>query len=174
MTLTCRFRRLVIGAAVLAALVGCNGSDDRSESPASDSFVVDVRAAAAAVEVELGGAQEFFEITATPQLTNVFVAVDDATTAIPYTYVDGQLEAPAPRIEGVQGQTFRLDAVDFDEATVLSGVEDDLASSTIDAFSVEGGSGGFVRYVVAVRSEQGGVLDVVVAPSGAVVEVRPL
>lgn len=168
------FRRIAIGAAALVALAGCAGSDDGGESPASDSFVVEVRAAAAAVEAELGGAQEFFEITATPQLTNVFVAADDATAAIPYTFVDGELEAPAPRIEGVQGQTFRLEAVDFDEAAVLSGVETDLASSTIDAFSVEGGPGGFVRYVVSVRSEQGGVLDVVVAPSGAVIEVRPL
>jgi hypothetical protein len=168
------FRKLAVGAAVLVALAGCTGGDDDGESSASDSFVVEVRAAAAAVEAELGGPQEFFEITATPQLTNVFVAVDDATAVIPYTFVDGELEAPAPRIEGVQGQTFRLEAVDFDAAKVLSGVETDLASSTIDAFSVEGGPGGFVRYVVSVRSEQGGVLDVVVAPSGAVIEVRPL
>jgi hypothetical protein len=168
------FRRLAVGVAALVALAGCAGSDDSSKSPASDSFIVEVRAAAAAVEAELGGAQEFFEITATPQLTNVFVAVDDATAAIPYAFVDGELKAPAPRIDGVQGQTFQLEAVDFDEATVLSGVEADLAGSTIDAFSVEGGPGGFVRYVVSVRSEQGGVLDVVVAPAGAVVEVRPL
>jgi hypothetical protein len=171
---TVPFRRLTVGVAVLVALAGCAGSDDRGEPAASDSFVGEVRAAATAVETELGGTQEFFEITATPQLTNVFVAIDDATAAIPYAFVDGELEAPAPRIDGVQGQTFRLEDVDFDESAVLSGVETDLASSTIDAFSVEGGPGGFVRYVVSVRSEQGGVLDVVVAPSGAVVEVRPL
>ncbi len=169
-----RFHKLATGAAAIAVLVGCSGSDAADESPASESFVVDVRVAAAAVEAKLGGPQEFFEITATPQLTNVFVAVDDATAAIPFAFVEGQLEAPAPRIEGVQGQTFRLDEVDFDETTVLSGIEADLAASTIDAFSVEGGSGGFIRYVVSVRSEQGGVLDVVVAPSGAVIEVRPL
>lgn len=168
------FRERAIGVSMLLVIVGCSGSDVSGDLPASDSFVVDVRAAAAAVEAELGGAQDFFEITATPQLTNVFVAVDDATGAIPYAYVRGRLEAPAPRIDGVQGQTFRLDAIDFDESTVLSGIETDLAASTIDAFSVEGGPGGFVRYVVSVRSAQGGVLDVVVAPSGAVVEVRPL
>ena len=57
---------------------------------------------------------------------------------------------------------------------MLGGVQSDLPSSTIDAFSVEGGPGGFVRYVVSVRSEQGGVLDIVVTPTGSIVEVDPL
>lgn len=177
-----RARRLAVSAVLL--LAACSGGSGAGNSgggtggdgvPGSDrSFVTDVRRAAEAVERELGAAQEFFEITATPQLTNVFIAIDGGTTAVPYIFVDGELEPPAPAIEGASGQTFTLDSLDFDETAVLGGVVADLPSATIDAFSVEGGSGGFVRYVISARSEQGGVLDIVVAPSGAVVEVIPL
>jgi hypothetical protein len=164
-------RRSLLLAASLMALAACSGGSDRTTSGGGDSFVSDIAAAAAAVDAALGGPQDFFEITATPQLTNVFVAIDGGTAAVPYIFLDGELQAPAPRIDGAAGQTFTADAIDFDEATVLDGVENDLPDATIDAFSVEGGPGGFVRYVVSARSEQGGVLDIVVAPSGAVIEV---
>jgi hypothetical protein len=164
-------RRSLLLAASLMAFAACSGGSDRTTSDGGDSFVSDVAAAAAAVDAALGGPQDFFEITATPQLTNVFVAIDGGTAAVPYIFLDGELQAPAPRIDGAAGQTFTAAAIDFDEATVLDGVENDLPDATIDAFSVEGGPGGFVRYVVSARSEQGGVLDIVVAPSGAVIEV---
>jgi hypothetical protein len=164
-------RRSLLLAASLMALAACSGGSDRTTSGGGDSFVSDIAAAAAAVDAALGGPQDFFEITATPQLTNVFVAIDGGTAAVPYIFLDGELQAPAPRIDGAAGQTFTADAIDFDEATVLDGVENDLPDATIDSFSVEGGPGGFVRYVVSARSEQGGVLDIVVAPSGAVIEV---
>lgn len=164
-------RRSLLLAVSLVTFAACSGGSDQTTSGGGDSFVSDIAAAAAAVEAALGGPQEFFEITATPQLTNVFVAIDGGTAALPYIYLDGELQAPAPRIDGATGQTFTAGAIDFDEATVLVGVEIDLPNATIDAFSVEGGPGGFVRYVVSARSEQGGVLDIVVAPSGAVIEV---
>jgi hypothetical protein len=172
--------KLVVGVLAALVLVSCSGGNSSGDSGRSESsaaatgsalFVADVRLAAEAVEAELGGPQDFFEITATPQLTNIFVATDDGNSAVPYVYVDGELQSPAPTIEGVDGQTFTLDAVDFDEATVLTGVANDVPTATIDAFSVEGGAGGFARYVISARSAQGGVLDIVVAPSGAVVEV---
>ena len=167
-------RRSLLLAASLVVVAACSGGSDEATSGGRDSFVSDIAAAAAAVDAALGGSQEFFEITATPQLTNVFVAIDGGTAAVPYIYLDGELQAPAPRIDGAAGQTFKADAIDFDEATVLDGVENDLPNATIDAFSVEGGPGGFVRFVVSARSEQGGVLDIVVAPSGAVIEVNLL
>ena len=167
-------RRSLLLAASLVVVAACSGGSDEATSGGRDSFVSDIAAAAAAVDAALGGPQEFFEITATPQLTNVFVAIDGGTAAVPYIYLDDELQLPAPRIDGAAGQTFKADAIDFDEATVLDGVENDLPNAMIDAFSVEGGPGGFVRFVVSARSEQGGVLDIVVAPSGAVIEVNLL
>lgn len=167
-------RRSLLLAASLVVVAACSGGSDEATSGGRDSFVSDIAAAAAAVDAAFGGPQEFFEITATPQLTNVFVAIDGGTAAVPYIYLDGELQSPAPRIDGAAGQTFKADAIDFDEATVLDGVENDLPNAMIDAFSVEGGPGGFVRFVVSARSEQGGVLDIVVAPSGAVIEVNLL
>lgn len=167
-------RAAFVATITAASLAACSASDATSTSTPAESFVSDIRAAAAAVDAALGGPQDFFEITATPQLTNVFVAVDGATAAVPYVYLDGELQDAAPTIEDVSGQSFTADAIDFDESSVLSGVTSDLPGASIDAFSVEGGPGGFVRYVISARSDQGGVLDVVVAPTGAVIEVNPL
>ena len=168
------FTRRFGAIAVLFAFLGCSGSADSDAAPNESPFGFEIRAAVAAIEAELDGAQEYFEITATPQLTNIFVAVDDGTAAVPYVYLAGELQAPGPRIDGATGQTFTAAAIDFDDKKILAGVAADLPTAAIDALSIEGGPGGFVRYVVSARSAQGGVLDIVVAPSGAVIEVRPL
>jgi hypothetical protein len=136
--------------------------------------VADIRPAIEAVEAELGTGQEFFEVTATPQLVNLFAAVEDATEAVPYVYLDGELQPPAPALTGASGFTFTGDAVDFDEATILDAVAAELPDSTIEALSIEGGEGGVVRYVISTLSPEGGRLDVTVAPDGAVLEVDPV
>lgn len=153
-------------------------SDDGGGAPdgggATPGFVEDVRAAVDAVEAQRGGPQEFFEVTATPQVTNVFVAVDGGTSAVAYAYLDGTLQPPAPPVAGASGRTFAAEAIDFDEERVLATIADELPDATVDALSVEGGPGGSVRYVAAVRSAAGGVLDVVVAADGAILSVEPL
>lgn len=165
-------RRLATGTVLVALLAaGCGGGDAAEPPP---SFPAQVLAALDAVEGELGDGQAYFEVTATPQLTNVFVAVDDATAALPFVYLDGELQPPAPAIGGAVGRTFRADAVDFEPDVVLDQVATELPGSSIDAFSVEGGPDDTVRYVVSVRSEAGGALDVVVAADGSVLSVDPV
>jgi hypothetical protein len=164
--------RLVgIVIAVLAVAAACGGDDDGG---GSESFVSDIGPAIEAVEAELGEGQEFFEVTANQQVTNLFVAVDDATAAVPYVYLDGELQPPAPTLTGASGFTFTADAVDFDEASILDAVSEELPESTIEALSIEGGDGGVVRYVVSTLSPEGGRLDVTVAPDGTVLEVDPI
>ncbi len=158
--------------AVIACGGGGAGGDGRPPGSAPD-WVGDVQRAVALVEAELGEGQEFFEVTANVQLTNVFVAVDGATAAMPYVYLDGELLDPAPRLEGASGETFTAGAIGFDPNTVLSRVERELPTVTVDALSVEGGPNGAVRYIVSARSEQGGVLDIEVAGDGAILAVDP-
>jgi hypothetical protein len=168
-------RRVAVAALVgLLAVGGAACSDDDGGGGADVGFVADIRAAVDAVEAEMGAGQDYFEVTATPQLTNVFVAVDDATAAVPYLFVDGELQPPAPTLTGASGFTFTADAIDFDEDTVLDAIAGELPDASIEALSVEGGDGGTVRYVVSVRSAVGGALDVTVGPDGSVLAVDPL
>jgi hypothetical protein len=168
-----RVRGSLIGLLAVALLVaGCAGDD----SPDDDvpSLGADILAAVAAVEAERGAGQEYFEVTAAALVTNVFVAVDDATAAIPYAFIDGELLPPEPRLDGASGFTFSADAIEFDPDAVLSQVAEELPDATIESLSVEGGDGGVVRYVALVRSDVGGTLEVTVGADGAVLAVDPL
>lgn len=148
------------------------GSDDAPDVSAP-AYVLDVRTAVDAVESELGGPQEFFEVTSNAQFTNVFVAVDDGAAAVPYAYVDGELQPPAPQQGGASGETFVADDIDFVEDRILSGVTADLPESDIDAISVYGDGSG-ATYVLAASSSAGGFLDIVVGADGTIFSVDPV
>ena len=79
-----------------------------------------------------------------------------------------------PSATGLAACPGTADAVDFDEDTVLDAVGEELTESTVEAFSIEGGDGGIVRYVVSTLSPEGGRLDVTVASDGTVLAVDPL
>ena len=162
----------LVAAVALAASVTACGGDDTAGS--GTDFVENIQASIEAVEAERGPGQDFFEVTATPQLANVFVAIDDATSAVPYVYLDGELEPPAPALSGVSGFTFVADQIEFDESAILSQIAEEVPDSTIESLSVEGGQDGTVRYVASVRSAAGGYLDVTVSPDGAVMAVDPV
>lgn len=163
---------VVASVGMAVGTVACGGDDDGGGS--DSDFVEQIPAAVAAVEAELGEGQEFFEVTATPQLTNIFVAVDDGTGAVPYVFVDGELGPPAPTLDVASGFTFDAHAIDFDPATILAEIADAVPDSTIESLSLVGVDGGTVRYTASVRSSAGGLLDVTVGPDGAVLEVDPV
>ncbi len=162
-------------AAVLLVglLAACSGGDDDADESGA-TFAADIVPAIEAVEAELGGGQEYFEVTATSAFTNLFVAVDEATSAVPYVFLDGELQPPAPALTGASGFTFGASDVEFDADSILDAVAEELPEATIEALSIEGTSEGGARYVVAAVSAQGGVLAITVSPDGTVLEVDPL
>jgi hypothetical protein len=174
--------------ALLAATASGCSSDGDDDSGASDTVVggaveasdelqllaASLREAVEAVDAELGGPQSYFEVTATPQLTNVFVAIDEATAAVPYVFLDGVLEAPGPTLQDVVGNTFTADVLTFDESVLLGRIAAEIPSADIESVSIEGGRDGTVRYVVSARSDEGGLLDIVVGPDGAIQSVEPV
>lgn len=173
-------RALAIGLVGLVALAGCSegapARDDASgatDAASAPPLVADVGAAIAAVDAELGSPQEYFEVTSNGRFVNVFVATNDATVAVPYVFLDGELQPPGPAQEGAEGSTFMATDLDFDPSRILSRVSSELPSTTIEAISVYGDGIGAI-YVLAGRSEVGGVLDIVVGPEGQILSVDPI
>jgi hypothetical protein len=134
-------------------------------------LVDEIGTAVAALETKLGGPQDFFEINATSSLVNMIVALNDGKVAQPWVYFDGELSST----EGspASGFSFASSALDFDPDKVLGQLQTELPQSSPDLFFIEGGEGGVVRYSVAVTSQQGGQLIVVVGPDGTVQSVDP-
>jgi hypothetical protein len=159
---------LVAAALLAVGTAGCGGGDDGPERPVVDQ----IAPAIAALEAKLGGPQQYFEINATPQLVNLFVADAARTTVTAYVYVGGSV-AETGQPAGAQGNTFAASALTFDPATILDGVADRLPDSDIVLFTIAGGPGGAVQYTAAVQSEKGGTLDVTLGPDGVVQSVDP-
>jgi hypothetical protein len=159
---------LVAGAIGLAACGGGDGGDDPARPLLSA-----IRPAVEAVEAELGGPQRYFEVNATPQVVNVFVASADATGVTPFVYVGDEL-APAGAPSTAQGATFGADALTFDADHILDELTTELPDSDVVLFTVVGGPGGAVQYAARVQSSAGGVLDVTLAADGTVQSVDPV
>jgi hypothetical protein len=156
--------------AVAVSMAACGGDDDDGRGAALRPQLETIAPAIEAVEAELGGPQEYFEITAEPQRVQLYVARADATQVAPYVFVGGELAA-AGDAASASGGTFGVDALDFDADTVLDGLDAALDSPDVIGFSVAGNDQGHVQYQAIVRSEQGGLLDVVLAADGAVQSV---
>ncbi len=147
-------------------LSACGGDGDDNVTPVLDQ----IAPAVAAIEAELGGPQQYFEINATPQLVNLFVAIDGATRVAPYVYVGGEL-APAADPAGAEGPTFGSESLSFDPDAVLDAVGAELPDADVELFSIAGNP---VQYRASVQSDDGGALEVVVAADGRVLSVDPV
>jgi hypothetical protein len=146
------------------------GCGDDSEEAGTFPVVGDIAPAIAAVEAELGAPQDYFEINATAQLVNLFVASDGESTATAYVYLDGGLQPPAPPRGVAGGDTFRAGEVDFDPSVIFTGIAEELDDPTVTQFVVVG-AGDAVQYSAFVASSAGGILDVLLGPDGAVLGV---
>ncbi len=167
-------------AVAVAAVAGCSSSNPSSSSnavtttaapiPAGAAPVLldKIRPAVAALEAQLGGAQQYFEVNATVTLVNLFVATDDATKAVAYVYdADGTLEPPAVAVPA-SGPTFAASQMTFDETRVMALTVSQLPTSTFLRFSVTGADGGGVGYAITAGSSTGTEFQISVGPTGNV------
>ncbi len=174
-------------AATVAVVTGgfgmaaCSGSDATSSStnpptttaapiPAGEAPVLleQIRPAVAALEAQLGGPQQYFEINATPTLVNLFVATDNGTQAVSYVYEAKVLQPPA-EAQQASGPTFTAAEMTFDEARVMALTVAQLPTSTFLRFAVTGAASGGVSYKIVTQSELGTEFNVLVGPTGNVV-----
>ena len=176
----------VLGALATMALIaaGCSDDDDAAPTTAVTLVAADCTArqpelrvdliddGVQAVEAEMGGPQQYFEINATSLLVNLFVATDDGTRVRPFVFLQGELNSTEP--ETAEGNTFSADALDFDPEKVTSCVADELPNSTASAFEIIAGPDGSISYSLVVDSPVGGQLVVAVNGDGRVLSVDPV
>ena len=190
-----RGRRAAIAALVIVTAVAAGCSDDGTDdvanttldtapvvticepdgAPQAESDLPDVATisdAMAALEAELGGPAEYFEINATARVVNLFVALNDASVVQPWVYVDGELSSEDG--EPASGGTFATGDVDFEPEAVLDGVRQELPDAVLESFYVHGDGQGNVRYGLLVSTKCGGGFDVIVGPDGTVQAVDPV
>lgn len=161
-------RRFAAAAVATALLISCgdDDGDDVTTAPVADQ----IAAALAAVDAHYGSPQEFFEASADLEGVGVIVAVDDATAAERLRFEDGELSDPEVLGEA-SGATFSADEVRFDPDVIFDGLRDELDDPVIVDFAVQGSEAGAV-YDATVASDNGGVLMVLLGPTGEVLAVQ--
>lgn len=176
-------RSLVI--AMVAVISACSDEPAASSDSVSKSTVAaefgaaeqlplldQIAPAVAALDAQLGGAQQYFEINATARLVNLFVALNNGAVAQPWLYLKGTLSATAG--QPASGGTFLASSAVFDPDVILSQVLIELPGITIESFYVHGDGQGNVLYGVLATSDKGGALDVVLGADGSVKSVDPV
>jgi hypothetical protein len=169
-------RFTLIAIAVCLAVGGCSGDGASTDSRAAVSaplpIVDQIDDAVVALEAQLGGQQEFFEINATPQLVNLFVAMELATAVQPWVYIDGELSSK--ETQAAEGGTFLGVDLDFDPATIFSQLQSELPDATVESFYIHGDGQGAVQYGALLTTAQGGAIDVQLRSDGQIISSEPL
>jgi hypothetical protein len=175
-------RGAVLAVSIMMAVVAAGCSDDSSSGdtvattprPAAPIAAGDaplrvelIAEAVAALEAQLGGPQQYFEINATPTLVNLFVATESATQAVAYVYLAGAVSEPADP-QPASGPTFTADELAFDPTVVLSRAVTALPDSDFRLFATTGLADGGVQYLLTVRTRDGSDFSVYLAADGTI------
>lgn len=167
--------------AICLALIGCSDDGAASDSTISASTVAvstelpiveQISEAIAALDAHFMGPQEYFEVNATAQLVNLFVALQNGTAVQAWLYLDGELtsDETAP----AEGGTFRAADLDFDPATIFSQLRIELPGATVESFYIHGDGQGAVQYGALLTTSLGGALDVQLSADGQVLSSETL
>jgi hypothetical protein len=164
-----RLAVLLLSSLLVIVAVGCGGDDDGGDASGQPLRVEKMADAVKAVEAELGGEQRYFEVNATPDKVNLFVASPDGTQAIAYVFdAVADTLGPADPPQPATGMTFTWSQADFEPAKVLTEALAQLPTSLPRTFAVTAASDTAVQYLVTLESSQGGLLDVLVDGTGKV------
>lgn len=148
-------------------LAGCGGGGETPE-PLVDL----IDDAIEATEEHYGAPQEYFEISAGLERVSVIVAVDGATAAEQgYLDADGAFTEPEP-VGEASGATFSADVVTFDPDRIFDQIRQELDDPVIVDFAMQGAGDGGVIYDASLASDAGGVLLVLLGPSGQILGVQ--
>ena len=170
--------------ALSSVLVVVSSCGKNSAAPDTAGLRIDqIETALNALEQKDGADLEFFEINATTDLVNIFVATDldgipnadglpDAVVHYVFTEKDGLETAPDP--VGANGPTFARTALDYEPSTILRKVLSELPDSTPQMFVLTAAgtateSTGTVQYRLIMQSSQGGQMSVVLTNSGEII-----
>ncbi len=181
-------RRAWFVAALVLVAVGCSdGSSALTETSTpvticapngtaqADADLPQVAAISTAIdalEAQLGGPQQYFEVNATARVVNLFVALNGGAVAQPWLYVDGELTSTEG--QAASGGTFGKADLDFDPDKVLATIREQIPEAILESFYVNGDGKGNVQYGVLTSALCGGGLDILVGPDGAVKSVDPV
>ena len=177
-------RRLGMVVALSSVLVVVSSCGKNSVAPDTAGLRLDqIETALDAIQQKNGTELSFFEINATTELVNIFVATDldgipnadglpDAVVHYVFTEKDGLETAPDP--VGANGSTFARIALDYEPSTILRKVLSELPDSTPQMFVLTAAgtateSTGTVQYRLIMQSSQGGQMSVVLTNSGEIV-----
>ena len=175
---------MVTAVALSGVLLTISSCGKSSSEPETAGLRLDqIEVALDAVEEVAGADLNFFEINATTELVNIFVATDldgvpnddglpDAVERYVFTEKDG-LEID-PELVGANGPTFQRSALDYDPTTILNKVLAELPNSTPQMFVITAAGTaeaptGTVQYRLLMQSTQGGQMSVVLTNSGEIV-----
>lgn len=134
--------------------------------------LANITAAIAALEKELGGPQQYFEINATARVVNLFVALNEGKVAQAWLWVDGELSSKEG--QAASGGTFAASDMDYEADKVLGQIRTKVPDVILESFYVNGNGTGSTLYGVLATAQCGGGLDIVVGPTGAVKSVDPV
>ena len=161
-------RAAVLGLACLL-LAACGGGGDADPAGPRVDLIPD---AIVAVEEFYGAPQEYFEVSAGLDSVGVIVAVDGATAAEQGSYsAEGVLTEPQP-VGPADGQTFTADRIDLDPDAIFDQLREELDDPAIIDLAIQGGPNDTVVYDASVASESGGVLLVLLGPTGRILAVQ--
>ena len=171
-------RATAVAIAICITFAGC--TDEGSSQPTTSTaglagelpIVNQIDDAIAALEAELGGPQDYFEINATARLVNLFVALEAGTSVQPWVYFDGELTFE----EGAaaQGGVLRATDLDFDPAAIFSKLVSELPGASVESFYIHGDGQGAVQYGALLTTSQGGAIDVQLSADGQILSSEPL